>query len=524
MQDDVPDSRADTLPDASVLEDKTPDWIRTPAVSAVFVVVLGTLLLVFANRPLWHTDLWDHVQYGQHILQNGSLPGTEPLLTLAAGMPLVNTAWLAQVGMASLFNSLGIAGIQFACGLTIVLAIGFIAWAGARRSGSAVFGLLAGGIFLWMNLQQFLAVRPQLIGVLFFCILIAHLTTGGPRQKVAWFLLPLMFAIWANCHGSFSVGLLAMAVAGAGRWLEVLLRTRSVKVAFRSRRFLRLVLTTQLCAAAALLNPYGLDIYHAVLQVGGNPNVRTMFEWDAMTLRMKQGQVAATMVCLLFVVVKLSPRRLRADEAMLLLITGAMALWSSRMINWWAPVMAVSIATHGAAAWRAVLKRQRPTQARVRTGLWTVVNVGLCWVFFALTTLGVQAVHGKVPAPERALSRQTPLNTIAFLNSAESLPPGIAFVPAEWAGAIMQFGPADVRPMVNLHVHVIPEEVWNDYMRLLSAPSDWNGLLDRYGINLLIVEKGRNDRLITLATDSGDWQQLYADAQAVVLQRRKLIE
>ncbi|MEZ6061309.1 MAG: hypothetical protein R3C19_13275 [Planctomycetaceae bacterium] len=524
MQNELPEPQADTLPDASVLEDKTPAWLRTPAVSAVYVVILGTLLLVFANRPLWHTDLWDHVNYGERILRARSLPSTEPLLPLASGMPMVNTAWLAQLGMAVLFERLGIAGIQFACGLVIVLSIGTVSWAATRRSGSVVFGLLGAAVFLWMNMQQFLAVRPQLTGLLLYCILISVLLSGGFRRRAAWILLPLMFAVWANCHGSFAVGLLVMATTGVGHAISVLMRTRSITAALRSRRFVRLVLLTQLCAVAVLLNPWGLDLYDTVLKIGTHPNIRSMFEWDPMTLRMKQGQAAAVMVCLLFLAVKLSPRHVRADEALLLLVTGGMALWSSRMVNWWAPVMAVSIAGHGAAAWRSLRHRPRPTEARVRTGLWTVVNAGLCWVFFALTTLGVQVVHGKAPDPHRALSRQTPLNAIEFLNAAETLPPGITFMPAEWAGAVMQFGPHQLRPMVNLHVHVIPEEIWTDYIRLLAGPSDWNGLLDRYGINLVVAERGRNDRLMRLATDSGDWETLYQDAQAVVLQRKQLIQ
>ena len=59
-----------------------------------------------------------------------------------------------------------------------------------------------------------------------------------------------------------------------------------------------MLLLTQLSAAAVLLNPFGLEIYYAVLKVGSHPNIATMFEWEPLTLRMKQGQVAAGMVCL----------------------------------------------------------------------------------------------------------------------------------------------------------------------------------------------------------------------------------
>ena len=514
----------DELPDASVLHDKTPEWVRTPAVSAAFTAFLGVLLItLFANRPLWHTDLWDHVNYGEQFLNDGSLPVTEPSLLLARGMPMVHTSWLSQIGLASLFEAGGVPALQFAYGLLVVLSVGFIGWATVRRGGSAFFGFVACTVFLLMNWQQFLVVRPQLVGVLCFSVLVSQLLTGGPKSRHAWWALPLMFTLWANCHGSFGVGLLCMALAGAGHFADVLFRTRSFRMAFACRQMWRLILLTQLCAAAVLINPNGIQLYHEVLRVGQHPNIATMFEWDALTLRMKQGQVAAAMVLLLAVVLKLSPRRIHVSEVLLLAATGGLACWSARMINWWSPVMAIVIGSHGASAWRHLMKQRRSTVQPNRTGLWTVVNVGLCWIFFAFTPLGVQIVHGRTADLSRSLSPQTPLNTIGFLNSMEELPPGPTFVPAEWSGAVTQFGPSELQPMVNLHVHIIPEEIWTDYVRLLSGPADWDGLLDRYGINLVVAEKVRSERLVDELRRSEDWEVLFEDAQSVVTRRIDII-
>ena len=73
--------------------------------------------------------------------------------------------------------------------------------------------------------------------------------------------------------------------------------------------------------------------------------------------------------------------------------------------------------------------------------------------------------------------------------------------------------------MVNLHVHVIPEEVWSDYLRLANGPADWNGLLDRYGINLVITDKQRQGGLIRQLRASTDHRRIYEDHQAVVFER-----
>jgi hypothetical protein len=319
------------------------------------------------------------------------------------------------------------------------------------------------------------------------------------------------------------VGLLTIGAAMAGEFCDVWRRSRSLRTAVVHPRVWSLLLILQLCAAAALLNPSGLAIYPEVLQVGTNPNVDSMFEWNALSLRMIQGQWAAAMILVLLVALKLTPRRVRFTELLPLLVTGLLALWSARMINWWAPWMAIVTGTHLTAVLRAWRQQPRRTTAASRSGLWSVVCLGLCWILFALTNLGVQVVHGRMADPARLVSRQTPVQMVAFLNSQGELPKGLAFVPAEWAGYVMNSGPKSLSPMVNLHVHVIPLEIWDDYLRLLQGPSDWESVLDQYGINLVIVDRNQQPRLWRRLAESEDWKSNYQDSQAGVFRRNQPI-
>ncbi len=508
-------------PDARVLEDRTPDWARMSRRSSGFLAVLGLLLTaVFASRPLWPTDLWDHINYGSWILQNGRIPDREPLLELTDGVPMTASAWLSQTALAALFDTAGFAGLQFACGLIIVASLGLVVRGALRRSGSTLFGFVSLFTFLTVNWHQFLIIRPQLIGVLLYCGLVVWLLCVRRWHRMVWVVVPALFALWANCHGSFSVGLAVLGLAAAGHAVAVAVRTGHVAAAVRSRRAVRLFLLLQLSAAAALIHPAGLNVFTEVVRVGRHPNVATMFEWAPLTLRMQQGQILASVGLLLIVILRFSPRRVRPDEAVLLVFLTGMTLWSSRMINWLAPVLALTLAAHGAAVWRSWHSLRRPWAPERRSGLWTVVNLSLCWVFFALTNFGVQAVHGRSVPVERAVSRQTPVSAVEFLNSQERLPDGLAFCAAEWSGFLMKFGPADFRPMVNLHVHVIPEEVWAHYLELADGPADWSGLADLYGIGLIVADRSRHQHLIRQVERDADWERLYKDVQTCIFRRR----
>ena len=335
--------------------------------------------------------------------------------------------------------------------------------------------------------------------------------------------MPLMYGLWANIHGSFSMGLLLMGLTGIGRFCDVLVISKSLRIALLDPEFQRTTLLTQLCAAAALLNPSGFAIYPEVFNVAGNPNINSMFEWDALTLRSAQGQSAAAAALLAFMAIKLSPRRLHCGEMLAFVLTGLLAMWSGRMLNWWAPIAGIVTGTHLIASMRKTTAWLKNPQPGKPTGLWTVVSLGLVWILFAFTSFGVKVIHGRVPDAQRLVSSETPLATVEFLNSEENLPGGIAFVPAEWAGYVMNSGRNSVEPMVNLHVHVTPEQVWNDYMRLVNGASEWKSLMDEYGINMAVIDKDRQPGLVQRIRESADWSATYEDSQAVVFLRNKEI-
>ncbi len=514
---------APQLPDAGVLEDRTPKWIRTTPTSVLFMVLIGAVFVLLANRPLWHTDLWDHLNYGQNILETRTVSDTEPLLHLCRGVRMINIPWLAQAGMAAINNRAGLTGLQFGYGILIAMCLAVIAWRSVRMSHSAIGGIIACAIFLKLNLDQFLVIRPQLAGVLFYCVVVAWMFGRKKHAKLSWIVMPLMYAMWANVHGSFSMGLMIMGLTAIGRFGDVLVISKSFRIALLDRDLHRTILLTQLCAAAVLLNPSGFAVYPEVFNVAGHPNIGSMYEWDALTLRSAQGQSAVAAALLAFMAIKLSPRRMHCGEMLAFVVTGLLAMWSGRMLNWWAPIAGIVVGTHLMAAMRKTTAWLRNPQPGKATGLWTVVNAGLVWILFALTSFGVQMIHGRVPDAHKIVSRETPLAAAAFLNSADKLPRGISFIPAEWSGYLMNRGPRSVEPMVNLHVHAIPEQVWNDYLRLVNGPGDWNSLMDEYGINMAVVDKDRQSELTKRIRESNDWKAAYEDRQAVIFVRNKEI-
>src|SRR5258708_16906698 len=127
--------------------------------------------------------------------------------------------------------------------------------------------------------------RPGMLTILFgiieLDILLAVRRTGAAKKL--W-LLPPMFAIWANWHIQFVYGLLLLAVFACEPLLTRLWKNKTGKENLLPLKQVWLVL----CASfvATLLNPYGARVYSTVFQYMHQPKVfGQIVELRAMTFR-----------------------------------------------------------------------------------------------------------------------------------------------------------------------------------------------------------------------------------------------
>ena len=202
----------------------------------VVVGLLGFTFLMIDLHPMYHSDVWGHLKYGKWILSHGRLPDHEPFTPFAdQRTPYVNFQWLSQ----SLFYLLYHAGEIVAGGDEIRRTEGGVEWLRAfhaavevcrfilllvafrRRGGSAPLACA------WLALSVLLAghghlaiLRPQIIGEAFFAGLLLALSRPilSPRAVV---VVTLIMVLWANAHGSFTIGLVLLGLCLAGRAVDV---------------------------------------------------------------------------------------------------------------------------------------------------------------------------------------------------------------------------------------------------------------------------------------------------------------
>ncbi|MFV0442238.1 MAG: hypothetical protein ACK5Q5_01560 [Planctomycetaceae bacterium] len=515
----LPDGRANV----SLLEDKLPDYLKATKSLAVLTAVIGVIFFALNRLAIRLTDVWGHLAYGRWMQAHDAIPQTEPLMNLSQGVPWVDTAWLSKVGGAWTIETCGVPGLQMMHAVTLTIGFALLAWLIYRRTQSLGWTLTGVLLFGAVDYTQLLIQRPQDFGVAAFaCVLTWGLTATDRRWT--WIALPAMFALWANLHGSFAVGLVALGAVAVGRGIDVWRKTHRFTLALRSGYVWRGVLMLELCAAAVLLNPAGLKIYADVLSIATNENLKVLFDWTPLTIRMGQGQMFVVAVVVLAAAFRMSPRRVTAVELLLLVGFGIASLWSLRMVIWFGPVAAYCLGVHGAAAWRA--RRRSPLVAAPaeRRGLWTITTIGLAWIFFAYTPFGLQRLHGRPTGKEaladfrRSVIDRTPLSAVAYLEKhADELPGGQMYNSHEWGDYLQWAGPQKFKVFVSSHVHLIPTEVWKDYLQIAEGAGDWQDKLNRYQVNTVLVDSTNYMGLIRALRDEAAWKEVYSDPQGLAV-------
>ena len=179
---------------------------------SIVTLVFGIAIMGFA-RTTADPDLWGHLRFGLDLLETGRVIRPDPYSYLTAGVTWVNHEWLAEALMAIAWRAAGAFGAPAAATglvllkLTMVVAVVAIAywhllWRGlsAIAAGTIVLAYLP-VLLPWLG-----AVRPQMFTYACFALTLAVIARAEEGQPRMLWLLPPVFALWANLHGGFLAG------------------------------------------------------------------------------------------------------------------------------------------------------------------------------------------------------------------------------------------------------------------------------------------------------------------------------
>jgi hypothetical protein len=292
-----------------------------------FVIAAGVVAAAFAAAmpTAADPDLWGHVRFGLDLIRDRVLTSADPY-SFTQDRPWIDHEWLAELQMGLVYAMGHGTGLVVLKGVLVLASVAVI-WRGLRHTEF-------GARLLWLAFAvvgaggAFKTLRPQLWSLLFFAVMCRVLSSD--RTRLRWWL-PLGFAVWANCHGAWFVGLGVLAA-----WMFGEVRTWSSAASGTA-----LVLA---CGVATLFTPYGWRLWTFVLDtvhVG-----RDITEWQPLWTK------EPVAIALWFITVGVGVAALRradARRASIGLVLVLLAYFSARVARV-LPFFVIAAATLGASA------------------------------------------------------------------------------------------------------------------------------------------------------------------------------
>lgn len=241
-------------------------------------------------------DIWWHLANARVLCESHHFIRVEPYSFTVAGQPWVDPEWLSELPFWLGFKTRGLVGIYLVAWLGVALNVLFVYWRGhwsARNAGVALWMSVLGFVLMWVNANA----RTILFGYLAMSAVLAILEALERGHRQFLWLLPPLFCIWINLHGSWIIGIALLVLYIACGMFRVDAGIFQQE-RFSAERRNRLLLLLTACLASLFVNPYGWRLVWNPLDMVFNQsvNIANVIEWQPLNLEWPVGKAALIVI------------------------------------------------------------------------------------------------------------------------------------------------------------------------------------------------------------------------------------
>lgn len=494
------------------------------------LVIWITFLAIFAMaaRISVDTDTWWHLRAGQWIVENRSVPQTDPFSHTRYGETWQYPGWLVEVPMLWIYQAFGPGGLNLWTAAMVTLAFWFV-W---RTMSGGVFlrafviilAAAASGVY-W-------AARPYMmtfvLSAAFLYLLeedrkqdCAHSQKSKTWKKKTWWLVPLMM-VWANSHGGFIVGFILWGVYFVGSvidWVLSRLQTedRGQEIGSGRRRIIILGLVGLLMVLAVCINPSGpVMLLYAFKTVSIDVLRNFIQEWQSPNFHEAQILPFLVMLLVLIGVLGASKKRILLEDYLLLAGFLYLSLTAGRNIALFALVAPIVFTRH-----LEPLAEEARSRLGIRASTQPLASINrvqsiLNWVILGVLViaLGVKlSLIYPLEVNQDHFEETLPVQAVEYLRTEQ--PEGRLFNAYNWGGYLMWALP-EYPVFVDGRTDLYGDELIGEWVQVVQAEAGWQEILQQWDIGVIMIEPYRP---IAGKLAAEGWLLHYEDDMAVIYGR-----
>ena len=488
----------------------------------LLIAILFLAIFTMAVRVPTDTDTWWHLRSGEYILRTHTIPRYDVFSHTVAGKPWIDHGWLAQIAIYLLYMAFGYAGLGLALAAVVTLAFVFVFLQSEEnlylRAFITVLAAITSAV-VWI-------ARPQIVSFLLTAAFsyIVYLYKRKGRNYLL--LIPLLTVLWVNVHGAFITAFILLGCYVIGEVLNNLLGHKDDRV-LSYGKIASLIKVSIIALVVLVINPNTYHMYLYPFKTVGIGALRDYIqEWASPDFHQLHLHPFIWMVLLILAAAGLSRRRIDFTDLVLTSFFCYMSLWAGRNIALFALVTAPVLMRYAASALRTLWEAMRTYD--VEQNLWGQLGrtqltpgpwlIALNWLILILV-LSLCAIKIYQPLrPEINLAAQEeylPVEAVRFIR--DNNLPGPMFNSYNWGGYLIWHLYPDYPVFIDGRTDLYDDEFLREYVKVTLARPGWREVLDRYGVNFILIE---SESILAAFLEEGDeWQCIYTSDMAKVFLR-----
>jgi hypothetical protein len=295
-------------------------WLRKgPSFLLVLTVLIVTIEFMMARAGMGDPDIWWHLRNAEYLLQHHQLPRHDMYSFTVSGQPWMNHEWLAEIPFYLAWRVAGLVGVKAISIAVVEVIFLLLLYLAYKESGNFKASVAAIALATFLAKVSF-GPRTILFGYLYLMILLLILQRFRQKGSAPLWLLPPLFCLWINTHGSWSLGLIVFGIFCAaglveGEWGLV----QSER--WNPGQWRKLVVVGVASSAALFVNPfsYRLVLYPLDLAFRQKLNIAHVAEWVSVDFHDLRGRLVFLLILTLLLGGLLRRRRWNLAELGMLL-------------------------------------------------------------------------------------------------------------------------------------------------------------------------------------------------------------
>jgi hypothetical protein len=476
-------------------------WMRAgTSFLAVLTMILLGLQFMFVGTGLDDPDIWWHMRNVAYLLQHHQLPSHDMYSFTVAGHAWVSHEWLSEIPFYLAYRAFGLAGLKVITFLildVLFLCLLYLCYQESRNFKASI----AACCFSTFLATVSYGPRTILFGYVYLVILLIILQRFRQRGDAPLWVIPPLFCLWINTHGSWSLGLiLFFLIAGSGLIGASWGRIDSVRWSAPQRR--KLILTAAASIAALLINPFGwrLVFYPFDLAFNQRLNITHVAEWVTVDFHTMRGKLMLLLIVGLLLSTLIRNRRWNLGELVVFLFALYSGLTYIRFLVLFGIVVAPIVAQT-----LDFFPRYRPLEDTPK------LNTAVILLIFA----AMLYAWPREAEVEKTVEQSYPSGVLPYLKAHPLNGNLLNFY--LWGGYLGWNNP-DIKVFVDSRVDIFEYEgVLGDYLSVLML-KDPDSTIEKYRIKYVLFPP--SEAYTYVLERDPRWKALYKDNICVLLEKQ----